>query len=103
MARDSDDFEALLDEYLDPPVEGNPRYQGVRIVWVDDDPALGSRHIEEKHGVFKHEVEEVILEILRRPDARQHILQGRCFGEPRAMTGGCSSCAKTGRREVFAS
>jgi len=61
--RDEDeDFLALLDDYLDEPHDPNPRMANVQVVWIDDDPRVGSLHIA-AHGVTKDEVEQVLFEI----------------------------------------
>lgn len=58
-----DEFRKLLDDYLDPPGEPNPRMTGVEIVWVRDRPEFGSMKMAEKHNVTEREVEEVLFEI----------------------------------------
>ncbi|MCK5805859.1 MAG: hypothetical protein KAI66_23715 [Lentisphaeria bacterium] len=73
MSRDSYDLEALLDAYLAPPSDANLNYEDVRIIWVEENPALGARHIDEKHGVSKHEVEEVIFEVPPVVEARRSV------------------------------
>lgn len=59
---DDEDFLALLNAYLDEPHEPNLQLTNVQIVWVEDDPRLGARHIA-AHDVSKEEVEQVLLEI----------------------------------------
>ena len=56
------DFLALLDDYLDEPHDPNPALAGVQILWIEDDPGVGARHIA-RHGVTKDEVEQVLFEI----------------------------------------
>ncbi len=60
---DDPSFEALLDAYLDPPADPNPRMAGIQIVWVDGDERLGALHMQLKHGVSRQEVEEVLFEV----------------------------------------
>ena len=97
--RDDEDgsFEDLLDAYLDPPADPNPRMVGVRVVWVEDDPRLGALHIQ-GHDVSKLEVEQVLFEVppvvetKRSKDAPERTL----FWGRRERTAGSSSSAKTG-------
>lgn len=67
-----DDFERLLDGYLDPPGDPNLKMFGVKIVWVCDNTEYGAKHMSIKHGVTKKEVEEVIFEVPPFVEARRH-------------------------------
>ena len=110
---DEDDFLSLLDEYLEPPHDQNRAMSNVRIVWVDDDPRLGTLHIAE-HGIAKAEVEQVLFELPPVVEAKRsrenpertlfpaRTLSERCSGEPLVTTAGSSSLVKTGRRVPFA-
>jgi hypothetical protein len=70
----------LLAEYLESRADPNPEMARIQIVWVEDDPGLGALHMQEKHRVEKHEVEEVLLEIppfVEAKRSREH--KGRTF------------------------
>lgn len=67
-----DDLERLLSEYLDQRFELDPAMAGVRIEWIEGNPAVGALHIWEKHGVSRQEVEEVLLELPPHVEARRH-------------------------------
>jgi hypothetical protein len=56
-------LEEQLADYLEPEADPNPQMAGIQIVWVEDHPGLGAQHMLRKHGVEKHEVEEVLLEV----------------------------------------
>ena len=43
----------------------------VEIVWIDGNEHFGSLHMQLKHGIEKHEVEEVLLELLPEVEAKQ--------------------------------
>ena len=66
-----EDFEALLDAYLEPPANPNPVMAGVHIVWVEGDARLGVEHIA-AHGVTTEEVEQVIFEFPPYVEAKRH-------------------------------
>ncbi len=68
---EDESFAALLDAYLDPPVEPNPALANVEIVWIGDNEAFGSAHIEAKHDVTKEEVEQVLFEIPPMVEAKR--------------------------------
>jgi hypothetical protein len=73
-----DDFERLLDEYLDPPSDPNPEMAGVQIEWIRNQENYGSLHIRWKHKVTEAEVEEVLFEIPPYVEAKRHpTLPGR--------------------------
>ena len=61
--RDDPSFEEMLDAYLDPPVEPNPRMAGISVEWVEGDERLGALHMWKKHRVSKEEVEQVLFEV----------------------------------------
>ena len=71
MAPEDDSFEALLDRYLDFPSDPNPVLAEVELVWIEDDPGLGTLHIA-AHDVDKSEVEEVLLRIPPYVEAKRH-------------------------------
>jgi hypothetical protein len=55
---DDDDFEKLLNDYLDPPAPTCP--EGLCIDWKTGDQSVGLDHIEEKHGLTRSEVEDAL-------------------------------------------
>jgi len=69
---DDPDFRRLLDAYLEPPADQNPRMAGVQIEWVRGNPDFGSRHMKEKHNVTEEEAEQVLLEVPLMVEARRH-------------------------------
>lgn len=68
---DLDFFEKELEAYLDPPVDLHPRMTGVQVEWVEGDERLGALHMQQKHGVTKEEVEQVLFEIPPMVEARR--------------------------------
>ena len=64
---DDEEFLRLLNQYLEPPTESNAEIVGVQIVWTPQN----LRHIWE-HRVREEEVEQVLLEIPPRVEAKQH-------------------------------
>ncbi len=67
-----EDLARLLQRYLEPPVEPNPEFAGVRLVWERDNPDFGARHIWESHGIAEREVEQVLLEVPPYVEAKRH-------------------------------
>jgi hypothetical protein len=67
----SDDFRELLSQYLQIPSDPNPEMVDVEIIWIRDDPSVGSLHIQEKHKVTEREVEDVLLLIPPYAKARR--------------------------------
>ena len=61
-----EELRRLLDAYLEPSSESNQDMAGVRIVWT----AQNLRHIWE-HRVREDEVEQVLLEMPPRVEAKQ--------------------------------
>ena len=68
---DDDDFDDLLDEYLDGTLFPNMEMANVKMVWVEGNPALGALHIA-GHNVTKGEVEETLLECPPDVEAKRH-------------------------------
>ncbi len=68
---EDDDFDDLLDQYLDGSLFPNMEMTNVEFVWVEGNPALGALHIA-AHGVSKQEVEEAILECPPEVEAKRH-------------------------------
>ncbi|HEY7153693.1 MAG TPA: hypothetical protein VH575_07020 [Gemmataceae bacterium] len=68
---DDADFDDLLDQYLDGTLAPNLEMANVEIVWVDKNPHFGSLHMLREHGVEKHEVEEVLLELPPEVEAKR--------------------------------
>jgi len=96
---DDGDFLALLDEYLEPPHDPNLAMSDVQVVWVEDDPRLGTLHIAQ-HGVAKDEVEQVLFEIPPIVEAKRsrEYPSERCSGELRVVIAGSSLPVKTGQK-----
>ena len=65
------EFDDLLDAYLDGRLAPNLDMADVEIVWVDNNPHFGSLHMKMNHGVAKHEVEEVLLELPPEVEAKR--------------------------------
>lgn len=68
---EDDDFDDLLDQYLDGTLFPNMEMADVEIVWVEGNPTLGALHIAQ-HGVTKDEVEEALLECPPEVEAKRH-------------------------------
>lgn len=66
-----DEFERLLESYLEPPGEPNAEMFGIEIIWVRGNSSFGSRHMAEKHEVNEKEVEEVLLEVPPAVEAKR--------------------------------
>jgi hypothetical protein len=72
MTNDDDDFAALLDGYLEPPKDLNPRMKGVELRWEEGDLEYGAIHIQYKHNITKKEVEEVLFGVPPEVKAKRH-------------------------------
>jgi len=68
---DDDDFDELLDQYLDGRLAPNLDMAYVEMVWVEGNPHFGALHIA-AHGATKDEVEEVLLEVPPEVEAKRH-------------------------------
>lgn len=67
-----EDFKRLLDGYLDPPSDPNPKMTNVRIIWVRDNPAYGALHIAMQHDISEQDVEDVLLQVPPEVQAKRH-------------------------------
>ena len=68
---DDEDFDGLLDDYLDGEFSPNYEMVNVEIVWVRGNPQLGSDHIA-AHDLTEAEIEEVLLEVPPDVEAKRH-------------------------------
>ena len=66
-----DDFEKLLNDYLNPSGDPNPDMKQVEIVWVRNNEGYGALHITH-HGISEQEVEEVLFELPPFVEAKRH-------------------------------
>lgn len=71
LVMDDDDFDGLLDDYLDGEFAPNYEMVNVEIVWVRGNPDVGSDHIA-AHNVTEDEVEAVLLEVPPDVEAKRH-------------------------------
>lgn len=103
---DDESFAALLDDYLDPPVDPNPALANVEVVWEEDDERFGAAHMLAKHGVTKEEVEQVLFEIPPLVEAKrsvEHPERTLFFGATRHdrwLFVSCEDWTENGRRHL---
>ena len=71
LVMDDEDFDGLLDDYLDGDFAPNYEMVDVEIVWVRGNPDVGADHIA-AHDVTEEEVEEVLLEVPPDVEAKRH-------------------------------
>jgi hypothetical protein len=66
------EFADDLDAYLDGDVYPNLEMADLEIVWIDNNPSLGSLHMQLDHNVQKEEVEEALLELPPEVEAKRN-------------------------------
>jgi hypothetical protein len=71
MVMDDPEFSDELDAYLEGDLYPNLEMADVEIVWIDGNEHFGSLRMRLKHGVEKHEVEEVLLELPPEVEAKR--------------------------------
>ena len=69
---DEEEFLRLIEVYLEPPADPNPKMAGIAIVWERYNPNFGARHMWENHRITEQEVEQVLFEIPPIVEAKRH-------------------------------
>lgn len=68
---DDEAFDDDLEAYLNG-VFPNEETADCEVVWVEGNPLYGALHMEQKHGVTKDEVEEVLFETPPEVETKRH-------------------------------